>query len=88
MRQRRFERHLLELLLVQIGVPPERARGDAIVIQFFMGGKSGARPQEAATVSDARCEVPNDAGVSDAGEGMRSRLQGMLSFLHERSRLP
>jgi hypothetical protein len=85
-KQWRFERHLIELLLVQSGCPIERAPCDAAIIHFMMRGKRGKGP-EAETVSDPRQQVSVDAGVSNAGTGMRTRLQGLLSFLLQRSRL-
>jgi hypothetical protein len=82
------ERALLEILLVMIGVPAERAHCDATIIHFMMGGKRARQEAHSQAVPDARSEVPSVRGVQHAGTGMRTRLQRLLSFLHVTSRVP
>ena len=89
MKIKRYERDLLEVLLVLVGVPIERAHCDAAIIHFMLsGGKyEGSAPTPAETVSDARSEVLAVRRVQHAGTGMRTRLQRLLSFLHVTSRV-
>jgi len=85
-----YERDLLEVLLVLVGVPAERAHCDAAIIHFMISRGKNARtaPTPAETVSDARSEVLTVRRVPHAGTGMLARLQRLLSFLHVTSRVP
>ena len=89
MKIKHHERALLEILLVMIGVPAERAHCDAAIIHFILGGKNaGTAPTPEETVSDARSEVLAVRRIPHAGKRMRARLQRLLSFLYVTSRVP
>ena len=89
MKLRDHERALLEALLIQCGEEPTKARADVIVIQFLLTPTRRTSAREEASeedLSDARRALSQLRDLPDTGQGMRARLQRLLSFLHEPER--